>query len=123
MIGEVTYRLIAYTPVIRFKDIFVEHFNLHQFGVMIHDGCEKMVHGIQTMLNLHLDWVVLKVDVYNAFNLMSWSNIFQELFFFPNYLDNLFPFVQQFYAFPSSQYIFLGSCYGDFIIISSKLGT
>jgi len=63
-----------------------------------------MVHGIQTMLNLHLDWVVLKVDVYNAFNLMSWLNIFQELLFLPNYLDKFFPFVQQFYVFPSSQY-------------------
>jgi hypothetical protein len=49
-----------------------------------HDGCEKMVHGIWTMLNLHLDWVVLKVDVYNAFNLMSWSENFQKLLFLPN---------------------------------------
>jgi len=123
MIGEVTYRLIACTLVIWFRDTFVEHFNLHQFGVVTCDRCEKMFHGIQTMLNLHIDWVVLKVDVYNAFNLMSWSNIFQELFFSPNCLDNIFPFFQQFYAFPSSQYIFLGSCHGDFIIILLKLST
>jgi hypothetical protein len=57
----------------------VKHFNLHQFGVMTHDECETMVHDIQGMLNLHLDWAVLQVGVCNAFNLVSWSTIFQEL--------------------------------------------
>jgi len=37
-----------------------------------------MVHGVQTMLNLHINWVVLQVDVYNIFNLVSWSAILQE---------------------------------------------
>jgi hypothetical protein len=93
-IGEVTDYLIACTLVIQFMDTFVEHFNPHQFGVTTRDGCEIMVHGIRTMLNLHLDWVVLKVDVYNAFNLMSRSDIFQELLFSLSSLDKLFPFVQ-----------------------------
>ncbi len=84
MINEVTYHLIAHTLVIQFKGTFAKHFSFHQFGVVTHDGCEKMVHGIWTMLNLHLDWVVLKVDVYNAFNLMSWSENFQKLLFLPN---------------------------------------
>jgi hypothetical protein len=123
MISEVTYCLIAHTLVIQFRDIFAEHFNFHEFGVATHDGCEKMVHGIQTILNLHLDWVVLKVDVYNTFNLMSWLDIFQELLFLPNYLDKFFPFVQEFYGFPSLLYFSQGSYHGDFTIISLELGT
>jgi hypothetical protein len=57
----------------------VKQFNPHQFGVMTHDKCETMVHSVQGMLNLHLDWVVLQVNVHNAFNLVSRSTIFQEL--------------------------------------------
>jgi hypothetical protein len=36
-----------------------KHFNPHQFGVTTRDRCEIMVHDIQAMLNLHLNWVVL----------------------------------------------------------------
>jgi hypothetical protein len=78
-IGEVTYRSVAYTLAIRFKDILAEHFSPHQFGVTTHGGCETMVHNIQIMLNLHPNWVVLKVDVHNTFNSMSGLTIFQEL--------------------------------------------
>jgi hypothetical protein len=38
-----------------------------------------VVHGIQMMLDLHLNWVVLQVDIRNSFNLVSQSAIFQEL--------------------------------------------
>jgi hypothetical protein len=49
----------------------VKHFSLHKVGVMIRDGCETMVHGVQMMLDLHPNWVVLQVDVHNAFNSVS----------------------------------------------------
>jgi hypothetical protein len=52
-----------------------------------------MVHDVRMMLNLHLDWVVLQVDVYNTFNLMSWSIIFQELWSLLGSLGQIFPFV------------------------------
>jgi hypothetical protein len=35
-----------------------------------------MVHSVRTILDLHLDWVVLQVDVCNALNLMLQSIIF-----------------------------------------------
>ncbi len=41
-----TYHLVVYTLAIQFKNTFLEHFNPHQFGVMTHDKCEIMVHGI-----------------------------------------------------------------------------
>jgi len=63
MIGKVIYRLVAYTLVIEFKDTFANHFNLHQFGVAMSSKCKTMVHGVRIVLDLHLEWVVLHVDV------------------------------------------------------------
>jgi hypothetical protein len=38
-----------------------------------------MVHGVQTMLNLHPNWMVLQMDhVHNAFNLVSQLTIFKS---------------------------------------------
>ncbi len=105
LIDEVTYRLIVCTLVIQFKNILVKHFSLHQFSVMTHDRCEIMVHGNWMMLDLDPNWVVLWMDVHNAFNLMSWSAIFQELQFSLGSLDQISPFVRQFYAHPSPLYI------------------
>ncbi len=76
MIKEVIYRLITRTLAIQFKDTFAKHFNSHQFGVVTSSGCKIMVHGVKVMLDLHLDWVVLYVDVQNDFNLVFQINVF-----------------------------------------------
>jgi hypothetical protein len=55
----------------------MEHFSCHQFGVSIRDGCETVVHGVQTTLDLHPNWVVLHVNVHNAFNSVPWLAIFE----------------------------------------------
>jgi hypothetical protein len=49
--------------------------------------CETMIHGVKIMLDLHLEWVVLQVDVQNTFNLLSRIAIFQELCSCTNTLD------------------------------------
>ncbi len=72
----------------------MEHLSLDQFGVLTYGKCEMVVHDIRAMLNLHPDWVGLRVDIHNAFNSVSWSTIFQELWFSPDSLDQLFPCVQ-----------------------------
>ncbi len=87
MINEVTYRLVARTLAIQFRDTFVEHFSLHQFSVTTHGECETVVHDVQTMLHSHPNLVVLHVDVRNTFNSMSRSTIFQELWSSPSSLD------------------------------------
>jgi hypothetical protein len=45
-ISEVIYCLITHTLVIQFKDVLVEHFNLHQFGATTFCECETIIHGI-----------------------------------------------------------------------------
>jgi hypothetical protein len=73
----------------------MEHFTLHQFSVATRGGCETMVHGVRTMLNLQPNWVVLQVDhVHNAFNLVSCLAIFQELRSLLGLLIQVFPFVR-----------------------------
>jgi hypothetical protein len=36
--------------------------------MVIRGGCKAMIHGIQSIFYVHLDWVVLQVDATNAFN-------------------------------------------------------
>ncbi len=43
-------------------------FVAYQFGMVVRDGCEAMVHYIRGVLDVHLNWVVLQVDVVNVFN-------------------------------------------------------
>jgi hypothetical protein len=38
-----------------------------------------MVHGDKVVLNICVDWVVLEVDIVNAFNNIFWIVFFQEL--------------------------------------------
>jgi hypothetical protein len=47
--------------------------------VVVKGECEDVVHGIQTIINIHLDWVVFHVDIMNAFHSISRTTIFQEL--------------------------------------------
>ncbi len=41
--------------------------------------CEVVVHNNQVALNVHLDWVVVQVDMVNIFNSISHNVIFQKL--------------------------------------------
>jgi hypothetical protein len=59
-----------------FHNVFSSHMSSHQLSMVIKDGCETMVHGIQSALDLHLDWVMLQVDIMNTFNTISCKAIF-----------------------------------------------
>ncbi len=71
MIGEVAYRLVACTFAIQIRATFAKHFSLHQFSVTTQGGCEMVVYEVHVMLHLHSNWVVLQMDIYNAFNFVS----------------------------------------------------
>jgi len=38
-----------------------------------------MMHDIQTILNVQFEWVVLQVNIANAFNTVSYKVIFEKL--------------------------------------------
>jgi hypothetical protein len=52
---------------------------MHRFGITTKSGCEAMIHGIRCTLDCHPDWVVLQLDMVNAFNLVSRKVIFQKI--------------------------------------------
>jgi hypothetical protein len=82
-----------------------------------------MVYGVRIMLDRHPEWVVLHVDVQNAYNLISQVAIFKELRSSIGTLDQLFPFIRHFFACPSPLYFLEASRHGDLIVISSEFGT
>ncbi|KAL2610010.1 hypothetical protein R1flu_028583 [Riccia fluitans] len=96
--GEVLYRLIARSLGFQFWEALADHFSPLQFGVATRGGCEIIIHGLWATLDLHSDWIVLQVDIKNAFNTVSREALFRELRVAIGSLDQLFPFVHSFYA-------------------------
>ncbi len=63
-----------------FCDAFSYHLSPDQFEVAIKGSYEVVMHDTQTILNVHLYWVVLQVDIVNVFNIInSHKVIFQNL--------------------------------------------
>jgi hypothetical protein len=56
--------------------VFVFHLSPYQFEVVVGGGYEVVLHGIWATLDAHFDWVVLHVDIVNAFNTISCKTIF-----------------------------------------------
>ena len=67
-IGETLARLVGRSMVVQLRDALKEHLMPLQFGIAVPGGTEAVVLGIRAALQAHPDWVVLKVDVSNAFN-------------------------------------------------------
>jgi hypothetical protein len=59
--------------------MFFFHLLPHQFGGAVTGGCKVVVHGIQAVLDVHPNWVVLQVNVMNIFNTILHETIFQKL--------------------------------------------
>jgi hypothetical protein len=64
--SKVFLQLISRCIVLQLWGLFQEHLSFHEFGVSTLKGCEAIPFVIQT-LDLHLNWVVMHVDVENAF--------------------------------------------------------
>jgi hypothetical protein len=82
-----------------------------------------MVYGIQIVLNIHPDWVVLQMDVENAFNTISKKVIFEKLCVVGGQLFQLFLFVQSFYAQWVPLFFNHHSHMGDLLVIHYLEGT
>jgi hypothetical protein len=58
--------------------MFFFHLSSHVINVAIKGGCKVVVHGIQNVLDVHFNWVMLQLDVANAINTISHKAIFQN---------------------------------------------
>jgi hypothetical protein len=82
-----------------------------------------MVHGVKAMLDIHLKWVVLYVDVWNVFNSISQVAIFKKSWSSIGTLDQL---SHLFIGFMHTHLHYIFSKvfkHGDFIVISFEFGT
>jgi hypothetical protein len=74
--GKVFYQLVNNTLCFQLHDVFSSHMSPRQFGMAARGKCEVVVHDIRVALDVHLDWVVLQVDVANTFNSILCKIIF-----------------------------------------------
>jgi hypothetical protein len=82
-----------------------------------------MFHNIRCTLDLHLDWVVLQLNVTTTFNLVSRRVIFQEFCARDGDIIQFIPFVRAFYAFEFPLFYSHRNPKGDVTIIPSTMGT
>jgi hypothetical protein len=74
--GETLYRLTSLSFCLQFHEAFATHFSPHQFGIATKGGYEAIIHGTKCTMYLHPNWVVIKLNVVNAFNLVLRGVIF-----------------------------------------------
>jgi hypothetical protein len=73
-------------------------------------------------LNFHPNWVILQLNVTNAFNLVSKRVIFRELHALCENIIQFSPFVQAFYAFESPLFYSHYNHDGNVMVIPSAMG-
>ncbi|CAI5529659.1 unnamed protein product [Closterium sp. Naga37s-1] len=79
-IGEILPHLLSRCATLHFKQQITDFFLPYlQFGVAVSVGIKVMAYAVQSALSLHPDWVVLELDVANAFNSFSRSSLFNAL--------------------------------------------
>ncbi|CAI5968219.1 unnamed protein product, partial [Closterium sp. NIES-64] len=100
-IGEVLVRILSRAVCLQLRDQMARVFLAsQQFGVGVTCGTEVVVRGVRRALADHPDWVVLQLDVANAFNSFHRDWMFQALQASPEF-QCLIPFIGLFYGTPS----------------------
>jgi hypothetical protein len=121
-VRETLYRFTSHALCLQFRNAFATHFFPHEFGIATKGGCETVIHGIQSNLDFHFNWVVFQLNVTNAFNLVLRGVIFQELHALGGNIIQLIPFVRAFYAFVSPLIYSYNNCDGDVMVIPFAMG-
>jgi hypothetical protein len=95
-ICEMFIRLISCSIVLQLQGLFQEHLSPHEFEVSTPRDYETIIFNIKALLDLHLDWVVMQVDVENAFNNVSQTVIIKKLWDVKSPLANIISFTKLF---------------------------
>eukprot|EP00731_Ephydatia_muelleri_P039251 Em1273g1a len=97
-VGEAVRRLVGKCLCAAVKIKAHHFFHPFQFGVACPFGAEKMVHGLRDCIEQHWledDFVVLKVDLKNAFNIVSRQAVLDEC---AKHFPELFPWASWCYS-------------------------
>ena len=82
-VGEVLRRLASKCACNVVKEKASDFFSPFQFGVACPRGSEKIIHNLREVLEQHWsepDFAVIKIDMQNAFNLVSRDAVLQQCF-------------------------------------------
>ena len=84
-IGETQRRVTARAICFQKRKEFADYFTPLQRGVSVEGGAELLVQQVQLLMEKYEDWILLKTDLKNAFNLVSRSHLLnQVLITFPD---------------------------------------
>jgi len=100
---EVDFRAIGTTVADASAEALSFHLAPQQLGVAVSGGIEVMVHGFRILLELHRDFVVIKIDLRNGYNAISRVAILRRLSAIPR-LAFLVPFLHALLAAPTDIY-------------------
>ncbi len=98
ILGKVFLRLISCSIVLHLRGSIQEHLSPHQFGVLTFGGYETIHFGIRTLFDLHINWVVMQIDIENAFNNIFQAVIFKDVWDVGGPLVSIIPFIELFYG-------------------------
>ena len=111
-VGESLRRLTSKCLCSLIKEDASAFFQPFQFGVALPQGCEKVIHGLRRCLDNHWhdsEFVCLKVDMKNAFNLVSRQSLLDQCTLH-------FPLLLPWTTWCYGQHPFLWHFYGNFDI-------
>ena len=97
-VGESIRRLTGKCLCVALKEKAASFFEPSQFGVACPNGAEKVIHGLRACMDKHWfddDFGVLKIDMKNAFNLVSRQALLSEC---AKHFPELFPWVSWCYG-------------------------
>jgi hypothetical protein len=78
-IGECLRRTITRAVIADRKEVLAGHLLPQQVAVGVPFGIGLLVFGLRAMLEMHPDWVVVKLDLRNAYNEIKRARILQRL--------------------------------------------
>ena len=78
-VGECLRRVIHTTVARDYKDAFAEHLWPQQVAVGLRGGLTMLLFGARLLLEWHPDWVILKLDLRNAYNEVKRARVLERL--------------------------------------------
>ena len=94
-IGAVFRRIVGRCLLVMWAQRFRDFFAHIQVAVSVPNGAELVTKALQIALSDHPDWVVVEMDIANAFNTVSRARFMRAI---KNHFPELLPYMRQFYA-------------------------
>ena len=91
-------RLASRSIMLHYRDDFQDILAPLQLGVAVPGGSEAVVLGICAALEAHPDWVLLSMDLTNAFNSVDRALVFEALQTGGPAMRSIIPFVRMQYG-------------------------